>query len=238
MLCSCVAAGVGRTTCMVSFVAWGGYLTRAVGAAPAVMGRRNPCGASRRAHVQVDQLQHEKQPRNAVGVVNSLTEQLHAQPGSTPQDDDKHEGKSETTNVVTWKFMQPQNHGELCGRRMLSPALFSYRWPLNALCSGTHRATGVALVIGFGGIMLGGLSSHFHPAMRQYVKRYGGGWAGYVIRWCVAFPMLYHMLAGLRHLAWDYGLFGFDMNHCHQSSVALLGTSFLGGSLLSMLKLH
>ncbi|KAH3759512.1 hypothetical protein Pelo_8667 [Pelomyxa schiedti] len=80
-------------------------------------------------------------------------------------------------SVVTWKFMQLQNHDELCGRMILSPALFSYRWPLNALCSGTHRATGVALVIGFGGIMY-----------------------GYVIRWCVGFPMLYHMLAGLRHL--------------------------------------
>eukprot|EP01105_Mastigella_eilhardi_P014036 TRINITY_DN3190_c2_g1_i3.p1 TRINITY_DN3190_c2_g1~~TRINITY_DN3190_c2_g1_i3.p1 ORF type:complete len:144 (+),score=14.32 TRINITY_DN3190_c2_g1_i3:206-637(+) len=48
----------------------------------------------------------------------------------------------------------------------------------------------------------------------------------YFFRWCVAFGITYHWAAGIRHLLWDYGFFGFNMQHVTRSSIGLYAGAF------------
>eukprot|EP01105_Mastigella_eilhardi_P014034 TRINITY_DN3190_c2_g1_i1.p1 TRINITY_DN3190_c2_g1~~TRINITY_DN3190_c2_g1_i1.p1 ORF type:complete len:161 (+),score=33.41 TRINITY_DN3190_c2_g1_i1:3-485(+) len=107
-----------------------------------------------------------------------------------------------------------------------APSLFSYRWPMNSLASGAHRATGAALVLGYSSVVLGGA---LVPSFRERVVATLGRVPRplpYFFRWCVAFGITYHWAAGIRHLLWDYGFFGFNMQHVTRSSIGLYAGAF------------
>ncbi|KDR17255.1 Succinate dehydrogenase cytochrome b560 subunit, mitochondrial, partial [Zootermopsis nevadensis] len=93
--------------------------------------------------------------------------------------------------------------------RPQSPHLTIYRPQLTTILSLTHRATGMALggivtVWGIGGLFTSGHfsenlaaveSMHLSPALLLAVKA------------TLAFPLCYHYINGIRHLAWDMGKF-------------------------------
>ena len=89
--------------------------------------------------------------------------------------------------------------------RPLSPHLSVYRWPVTMVTSILHRATGVAMAVGFL-VLVGWL---FDAASGPEV--YGGflgvmnttiGWV-LLVGWSFAF--FYHLANGIRHLVWDTG---------------------------------
>ena len=82
--------------------------------------------------------------------------------------------------------------------RPLSPFVTIYRWPITMVTSITHRVTGVALSAG--AVLL--------------------AWFGFV--WSLTF----HLLNGIRHLAWDLG-YGFEVHTANKSGVLVVALSVL-----------
>lgn len=93
--------------------------------------------------------------------------------------------------------------------RPLSPHISIYRWPITMTMSILHRATGVALSVGF--IVLAGwlfdaaMGAETYAAMLSYLDTIVGKIA--LFGWSFAF--FFHLANGVRHLVWDSGL-GFE----------------------------
>ena len=88
--------------------------------------------------------------------------------------------------------------------RPVSPHVTIYSFPITALTSITNRVTGCALSVGAAGIgaveIFGGSGAAM--SLMQDIAN-----AGPIIatgaKFSVAFPIVYHYLGGIRHLAWD-----------------------------------
>jgi succinate dehydrogenase / fumarate reductase cytochrome b subunit len=101
--------------------------------------------------------------------------------------------------------------------RPLSPHLSIYRWPITMTMSILHRATGVALSVGF--IVLAGwlfdaaMGAETYAAMLSYLDTMLGKLA--LIGWSFAF--FFHLSNGVRHLIWDSGR-GFEIATANASA--------------------
>lgn len=89
--------------------------------------------------------------------------------------------------------------------RPLSPHLSIYRWPVTMVTSILHRATGVAMAVGF--LVLVGWLFDAASGPEVYDKFLGVmnttiGWV-LLVGWSFAF--FYHLANGIRHLVWDTG---------------------------------
>ena len=89
--------------------------------------------------------------------------------------------------------------------RPLSPHLSIYRWPVTMATSILHRATGVAMAVGF--LVLVGWLFDAASGPEVYDKFLGAmdttiGWV-LLVGWSFAF--FYHLANGIRHLVWDTG---------------------------------
>lgn len=89
--------------------------------------------------------------------------------------------------------------------RPVSPHVTIYSFPITALTSITNRVTGVALSIGAFGIasieLLNGSGSAM--LLMQDINANTGAIVGSMAKFTVSFPIVYHYLGGVRHLAWD-----------------------------------
>lgn len=113
------------------------------------------------------------------------------------------------------------NHG-----RPLSPHLSVYRWPITMTMSILHRATGVAMSVGF--IVLAGwlfdaaagaeTYAAFVTSMDSMIGKL------LLIGWSFAF--FFHLANGIRHLVWDSGR-GFEKSTANASAwiVLVLGVA-------------
>lgn len=107
--------------------------------------------------------------------------------------------------------------------RPLSPHLQVYRWQIGNTLSIMHRLTGIALSVGIVALAywlmaLAGGRGSFDAAMHIYSSPIGRaalfGWT---------FSFTYHLLNGIRHLAWDAG-YGFERKPRRVSAwIAVLG---------------
>lgn len=112
----------------------------------------------------------------------------------------------------------PENHLDLIKKRPISPDVFSidqvgfhYKMPVAALSSITNRVTGVGMTGGMLGLAV--LSMGDAVGTIECMKAA----APLVVppmKLCVAFPLIYHYLAGVRHLVWDTYHIG---NQTHKS---------------------
>lgn len=109
-------------------------------------------------------------------------------------------------------------------RRPLSPHLQVYRPQITTLTSILHRVTGVALAIGtllMTWWLVAAATSDDAFATVQYVI---GSPLGLLFLFGWTLALVYHLLNGVRHLAWDAG-FGFDTPEYHLTGkVVLIGT--------------
>ena len=108
--------------------------------------------------------------------------------------------------------------------RPLSPHLQIYRWPVTMATSIVHRATGIALSAGtllvawwliaivMGDAQYGQFSKLAHSPLGQLIL------LGFV--WSLA----YHLLNGIRHLAWDLG-YGFEKHTANRSGILVFTLS-------------
>ena len=101
--------------------------------------------------------------------------------------------------------------------RPLSPHLSIYRWPITMTLSILHRATGVAMSVGF--IVLAGwlfdaaAGADTYEKMRALLDTTIG--CALLVGWSYAF--FYHLCNGIRHLVWDTGR-GFEKSQANASA--------------------
>lgn len=109
--------------------------------------------------------------------------------------------------------------------RPTSPHVTIYNFPLPALMSITHRFTGIGLSIGtaaFASLALFGSCD-----IPSYVYAFQTSFPILVpvAKLTVAFPFVYHYLAGMRHMYWDYTAKGVDLEAAHKSAQVIIGSS-------------
>eukprot|EP00943_MAST-04B_sp_MAST-4B-sp1_P006652 g6652.t1 len=107
--------------------------------------------------------------------------------------------------------------------RPLSPHVSVYvnagTFPTIAISSILNRATGVSLSMGLAGC---GALSLMGADVPTLMYEFGHGSMAPVFKFGVAFPLVYHYAAGIRHLYWDQTVKGFSNEEMQSSSVALL----------------
>lgn len=112
-------------------------------------------------------------------------------------------------------------------RRPLSPHLQVYKPQITSALSIFHRITGVALGAGTLLLVWWLVAAATTDAAYATVSAFIGSPIGYLllIGWSAA--LWYHLLSGLRHLAWDAGK-GFDLPTVHATGkLVLIGTAVL-----------
>jgi succinate dehydrogenase / fumarate reductase cytochrome b subunit len=105
--------------------------------------------------------------------------------------------------------------------RPLSPHLLNYRFPLVALLSISHRATGVALSVGTLLLVYWLGSAAYGPAAYDRASHILGSPIGLLVLFGFSFSLFYHLANGIRHLFWDVGL-GFDLSTANKSGYAVV----------------
>ena len=106
-------------------------------------------------------------------------------------------------------------------QRPLSPHLQIYRPQLTSVLSITHRATGVAVVVGTLVLvywLLAVASGAETYASAQYLL---GSWLGRIVLLGFSFALFFHLCNGIRHLFWDVGL-GFELKTAYASGTAVV----------------
>lgn len=91
------------------------------------------------------------------------------------------------------------------GGRPLSPHVFIYRWPLNAILSILHRATGVAMAVSAILVVWWFLAASSGAEYFATVDWLLTSFIGDVILFLSLLSLCFHMVNGVRHLIWDTG---------------------------------
>jgi len=130
----------------------------------------------------------------------------------------------------------PTNHLDLIKKRPISPDLFGvdgslhYKMPVAAISSITNRVTGVAMTGGIAALAVVGLTGDVTVAVDQFKTALP--LLVFPAKLSITFPVVYHYLAGMRHLVWDTYKIGnqtekslLDKDDVEYSSNALFGVS-------------
>lgn len=106
--------------------------------------------------------------------------------------------------------------------RPLSPHMQIYRWYFTMALSIAHRVTGVGLVLGMvlltcWLVALAGGPESF-ATMQWLMRNFLGG----LILFAFTLTLFFHLLNGIRHLAWDAG-WGFEKQQAHMTGLLTVG---------------
>ena len=94
--------------------------------------------------------------------------------------------------------------------RPLSPHLQIWRWTITMAASITHRATGIALAGGTLFLVWWLIAAASGPDAYQIFARAAGHPVGEIVLFGLLWSLAFHLLNGVRHLAWDLG-YGFKI---------------------------
>ena len=101
--------------------------------------------------------------------------------------------------------------------RPLSPHLSIYRWPVTMVSSILHRATGVALSLGFIVLVAWLFDAASGPESYAVLAAVLGSPLGMLFFAGLSFSFFYHLGNGVRHLVWDTGR-GFEKSQANVSA--------------------
>ena len=103
----------------------------------------------------------------------------------------------------------------------LSPHLQIYRWHISSLISITHRISGVinllALILIFYWLVVLSFGESNYESFLLIVNSFSGKFILVGFTW----SMIFHLLSGIRHLAWDLG-FGYEIKTANISGVIVI----------------
>ena len=111
--------------------------------------------------------------------------------------------------------------------RPLSPHLQVYRPQLTSFTSIMHRITGIGLAVGLLYLVCWLVAAASGLDAFDRLQSFNGSIIGklLLLGWSIAF--FYHLLNGIRHLAWDAG-WGFELPVAYKTGYAvLIGTALL-----------
>ncbi len=108
----------------------------------------------------------------------------------------------------------------------LSPHLQIYRWHISSLLSITHRIAGVinllALILIFFWLVVLSLGENNYELFLSIINSFFGKSILIGFTW----SMCFHILSGIRHLAWDLG-YGFEIKTANTSGAVVIILSLL-----------
>lgn len=110
--------------------------------------------------------------------------------------------------------------------RPLSPHFTIYRWPVTMATSIVHRATGLALSAGTVLLCWWLIAIASGPDAFNEFNSLAATPLGEVILFGFIWSLSYHLLNGIRHLAWDLG-YGFAVPTANRSGVIVIAGSIL-----------
>ena len=106
----------------------------------------------------------------------------------------------------------------------LSPHLQIYRWHISSLLSITHRISGVinllALILIFFWLLVLSLGESNYELFLLIINSFFGKFILIGFTWSMSF----HLLSGIRHLAWDLG-YGFEIKTANISGIIVIISS-------------
>ena len=106
----------------------------------------------------------------------------------------------------------------------LSPHLQIYRWQVSSLVSITHRISGIinllALILIFFWLVVLSLGESNYELFLLIINSFVGKFILIGFTW----SMFFHLLSGIRHLAWDLG-YGFEIKIANISGVLVIISS-------------
>ena len=106
-------------------------------------------------------------------------------------------------------------------QRPLSPHLQIYRPQLTSVLSITHRATGIALLVGTLVLVYWLLAAASGAEAYGSAQQLLGSWLGRIVLLGFSFALFFHLCNGIRHLFWDVGL-GFELKTAYASGNAVV----------------
>jgi succinate dehydrogenase / fumarate reductase cytochrome b subunit len=118
-------------------------------------------------------------------------------------------------------------HPQRARPRPLSPHLHIYKWSVTMATSITHRITGVGLYLGIVFIAWWLVAASTGPETYQPFLNAAANPIGQIILFGFTWAAAYHLLNGIRHLAWDLG-YGFLPKTAMWSGVVVIALSILG----------
>ncbi|HEX3485959.1 MAG TPA: succinate dehydrogenase, cytochrome b556 subunit [Micropepsaceae bacterium] len=110
--------------------------------------------------------------------------------------------------------------------RPLSPHLQIYRWPITMAASITHRVTGMALTAGTLFLAWWLIAAATGPDAYAVFARVAGNLFGEIVLFGFLWSIAFHLLNGIRHLAWDVG-YGFKVPTAKLTAVIVYAGSVL-----------
>lgn len=105
--------------------------------------------------------------------------------------------------------------------RPLSPHISIYRWPITMALSILHRATGIALSVGFIVLVAWLFNAASGPEAYADFQSIMGSLFGKLLLIGWSFAFFFHLCNGARHLLWDTGR-GFEKAQANLSSWLVL----------------
>jgi len=121
--------------------------------------------------------------------------------------------------------------------RPLSPFFTIYRWKVTMAASITHRATGIALAAGtvfLAWWLIAAASGMDAYAVFQNAAASPVGW---VVLFGFVWSLCFHLLNGIRHLAWDLG-YGFAVPTANATGMLVYVLSIVLSLLLAYYAFH
>ena len=118
------------------------------------------------------------------------------------------------------------DHPQKAAARPLSPFITIYRWPITMATSIVHRMTGVALA---GGTLLLAwwlIAAASGPETYDFFCGAVASPLGQVVMFGFVWSLAYHLINGIRHLAWDFG-YGFAVPTANKTGVLVFVLSVL-----------
>jgi succinate dehydrogenase / fumarate reductase, cytochrome b subunit len=110
--------------------------------------------------------------------------------------------------------------------RPLSPHLQIWRWTITLAASITHRVTGGALAGGMLFLVWWLIAAASGPDAYAVFATVAAHPIGQVILFGLLWSLAFHLLNGIRHLAWDLG-YGFSMPTSRLTAALVYGLSLL-----------
>ena len=106
----------------------------------------------------------------------------------------------------------------------LSPHLQIYRWHISSLVSITHRISGIinliALILIFFWLLVLSFSENNYELFLLIINSFFGKFILIGFTWSMSF----HILSGIRHVAWDLG-YGFEIKTANISGIIVIISS-------------
>ena len=108
----------------------------------------------------------------------------------------------------------------------LSPHLQIYRWQISSLLSITHRISGVINLIALILIFFWLVVLSFGESNYELFLSISNSFFGKFILIGFTWSMSFHILSGIRHLAWDLG-YGFEITTANISGLIVIVSSLI-----------